>query len=474
MPKQIDWRHEPDLQRQQFQLKPLSRLLTGHAAIPGTLLVHLGKTIVAIDPTSGEMAWNVGGTKNLGRYFGQSPRRRPAPLRDRRRGERRLRDPARRPKAGKEPIFPEGARRDRSPRGEGGRGPLGLDKLWTDEEKPARKSKIREGDKETASEPEEVKLSFCGRPLARGSSRLLSAPGTSTTPSETYVVACGHRDRQGPLEASALATTEAYPAAGRQQPVDARPCRARSPPDARVRLGRARRPLEQRLHRRARPETGRFHWAQAYEREEFKQRATGGACRSEDAIALGRATELAPRLRRRVVVMPADRAEMSVYGVSRTGRSSRKHGRGAYAHVLGVARDTVIVRGENGSPGFQLAPRTGTGELECVWSEHPPHPGQGRPRRRGRPLGLRSRPRRRSSPSASPNGEKREALTWDSPKREAGDLVVGGGRFFSVSARYAHVYKEEPCGEDFSGAAAAAALLPDHARSTPRTCARTA
>jgi outer membrane protein assembly factor BamB len=448
VPKTLDWRHEVDVQRQQLSLPNVRRLLTGSAAVPGTLLVHVGRAILAFDPESGELAWSTGGTKSLASYFDGIEKSTALARFGIAVSGSAAYATLRAKTTGPESTYPVGRLLKIDLR-DGHEGEILWDsqRVAADDERPSGKKSKNDEKHEKADrgkearggddDDDEVHLSYVGRPLAAGG-RVLVGAWNAETPSETYVAALDAASGRLVFKVK-LASTEPFAAQDRNRWQAAQP-RALPCPALALAEGALVAVSGNGCAAALDPETGRVLWAHTYDRDEFRQAQAWRRTPREDAIAVGHVPNAPLAFGDRALVLPQDSSRMFIFRIT-DGKLLGKHGRNGYEHVLGVAKQTIVLEGDSEVAGFQLADK-GT-SLECVWSEtlH-----RSKALGRGAIVGKWAYVPLEDELVAfrASNGEKREVLTWESPKREAGDLVVGGGRFYTVSARYAHSFKEEP------------------------------
>jgi outer membrane protein assembly factor BamB len=454
-----DWRSEPEKKNPWGQpMAVVRRMLTGSAATEDYLLVHLGKSVFAYNAedfsdedgnviAGGSSAWNVGGGESgLKSYLhglessGALPRfgltvegkRAYATLRA-------------------APIDDAQTPRGRLVAIALGRGKIVWDTLTWDEadDEPVKKKK---GEKEAAASSEDkpdARLSYIGTPVF-GGDRIFCPAASATAPNETYVTAVDARTGKllwkRPLAVSG-------PINAQTNPWENQLPRAMPTPALALSKGALIAVSNNGCIAAFDGTDGRVLWARTYERDE-EQGGRGNPWRrtpEEIKTAIGRGYNPPLPMGDMVLALPSDSAKMNLVRVS-DGTLETTHGRTVYDYLLGVSRGRIILAGETGVAGYLVKYHVKGEKRACTIEAEWTGALNGKSKEVGRGV-LAGRwayvPTAKGivafkvTGDGGGNAKKKVCLEWGNVKQEMGDLVLGGGRFFSVGARYAHAYKEE-------------------------------
>ncbi len=456
--KAIDWRTQEQTTNQWGQqVVPVRRLLSGHIANEEMVLVHLGKTICAYymddddsyDPPveKGQLAYAFGGHRGIKEYLtdlvGSSCVPRFGMTIERSRVYATLKAP---PLEGDKP-FPRGRLVCFNVRS--GEGREGKKSYWDttqfeaqDEDQPVRRKKKK--DAENANdEKKELKLSYIGTPIF-GGERIYCPAANAQEPNETYVVAVAAKTGELVWKRP-LATSAAF--AVQNNPWEAVYPRMMPTPALSLVKGTLVVCSNNGTVQALDPIDGRVHWARTYEPDD--QTNVGGrrAWRNvpdESMKQLSRGYNPPLPVGDMVLVLPVDANYHSLFRLSDGAQLTKPRGRDKSDYVLGVLGGKIVLSGNEGVTFYEVR-RERKVSLE-------PHPGT---------IGTREALMGRGAIvndtvyipckqkicafriDDSNHVRKPKVLDWKDAKKEMGDLVIGGGRFFSVGARNLHIYKEE-------------------------------
>lgn len=470
--KELDWRAgEPTRVEQggdgQF-LAGIPRLTFGSAVTDDWILVHLGRQIHLFDTRQDGGSPVKVGKKNLGAFLG-SLRRAPIlaryglALEDRDEGTVCYATIRTGPILAQDPVplgalvkfvLPDPRHRDSS-----------VDLAWPTEKEPAEEEeggprRRKKKDQPAApAEGQEEQLSFVGTPLPAGD-RVFCGAYLAGQPNQTFVAAVDAATGTL-LWKRALATTDSFQTAVQQweAPVS-RPLPA---PVLSWALGTLVVLSNNGCLAAVEPEDGRIVWARSYERDgnERGSRTPWNHPPEEILEARGYGWNPVLPLGDVGVACPQDSPKAILVRLS-TGeglsvKPRKTEGQGTYRYLLGNWGGRLVLEGDGWLATYDLTEddKTGKIELSRAWesrldSRRTNESGRGYLAGHwalvpvARPatgtdvkLGLLAF----DVKSDDSKDVRTEILDWEKPANEAGDLVVGDGRFAVVSARYAHLYQ---------------------------------
>jgi hypothetical protein len=456
--KGIDWRTEETAPNQFGQQMPIMRrLLSGHLATDDMLLVHLGKVIEAYythdddsyEPAvkEGDEAWVFGKPGWVKGYLegliasSAIPRFGIAVL-----GSRVYATLAASPREDDdEPTtLPQG--RLVCLDIETGRGGGRNKAFWdtseattpaeAEDESPRKRHK-----KDQAPEEKKLKLSFIGTPLV-GGERIYCPAANAREPHETWVVALDRRDGRI-IWKRLLASSTPFPQ--QNNGWEASFPRAMPTPSLTLAEGALVALSNNGVLEAFDAVDGRILWARTYAREDDKagNRQPWRRDPSEIQKALSRGYNAPLPLGDAVLVLPTDSQHMTIARISDGVQLSQPKGREKIDHVLGIFRGRVVLEGKEGVSFYAIKRQRSvrldvdvTGTFTATDAK-----------RYGRGVicrdGVYVPTQRRLVCFRVKDGKGRTVMEWNKPKQELGDLVVGGGRIFSIGAANAHTYKED-------------------------------
>jgi hypothetical protein len=151
-----------------------------------------------------------------------------------------------------------------------------------------------------------------------------------------------------------------------------------------------------------------------------------------------------------VLTLPTDSNYMSLVRLSDGAQLTKPHARSSYDQVLGVSNGTIVLAG-NEERGGGVVTFYGITREKKVGLENLKSEVVGRDKLNGHGVLCHDAvyvPTERKIVSVRlGSGKHHTVLTWDDKdtdrKKQWGDLVVGGGHFFTVGARNAHTFKED-------------------------------
>ncbi|HZU97743.1 MAG TPA: PQQ-binding-like beta-propeller repeat protein [Planctomycetota bacterium] len=446
----IDWRMEQTTQNQWGQdIQTVRRLLFGHYATEDYLIVHCGKSIYAYDTDTGHLVW-VHGPRQIKSYLAELTNQgvlarygicvkgksvfatlRATPL------------------------------DEQTPRGklvrfylETGAGDDNEKAIWDttdddpkDQDLPPKKKK----EKEAAAAQEErrpVRLSYCGTPVHAGS-RIFCGAYDALSTNDTYIVALDPGDGKV-LWKRLLATGSPIT---QQNPWDASYPQILPAPSIALTKGSLVVLSNNGCVEALDPTDGRVLWAHSYEREEVKQNRWGQ--QPQDLLSvINRGYNPPLPLGDAVLALPTDSQKMTLLRLTdgTVQGGTRSHTRKGYDYILGVQGGKVVLAGKDVSmysvkrDGRKVTLETdgnnavfkdkeivGRGVLVNGWVYVPTQSSI---------KGVRVKDAKKKSivEYSDLDDEKKDK---DKKSKEMGDLVVGGGRFFSVGVKTAHIYGKE-------------------------------
>jgi hypothetical protein len=449
------------------------RLLSGHHATDELLLVHLGKSIFAYwtddDSESGikegQEAWVLGGERGITSYLrdvmGSSALARygicietKQDVRDRRRAhdplDEREKDPCgyatlKAPSIDESRLMPRGRLVCFSVRTGGtmeGKKPYwDTQQFEPDEsEQPVRRRKKKDEEKAAADERKTVHLSFIGTPVI-GGRRIFCPAADAFEPNETYVAAVDARSGQL-LWKRSLATSSPFNA--QTNPWEAAYPRLMPTPSIALANGAVVALSNNGAIAALDPVDGRVLWARTYDRDEDSSgnRQPWRQNPNDVTAALSRGYNPPLPLGDMVLALPTDSKFMTLVRLTDGAQLTKPHARGKYDYVLGVAQGAIVLAGGEGV-GFYGVTRDEKHKRFSIASEKVVTLGE-RDKLRGRGVLCKDAVylpcTKRVLAVRLRDGKRPSAMQWREPKKEMGDLVVGGGRIFSVGARNAHTY----------------------------------
>lgn len=454
--KTIDWRTQEQVTNQWGQVVvPVRRLLSGSFATDEMVMVHLGKSISAYymdddesyDPPveKGQLAYAFGGHRGIKEYLtdvvGSSVVARYGIAVEKHRVYATLKAP---PLEVDKPM----------PRGRlvcfnarTGEGRDGKKCYWDttqsessdDEDQPVRKKKK---DAENANEEKkELRLSYIGTPIY-GGERIYCPAANAQEPNETWVVAVDAKDGRL-LWKRILGTSAAF--AVQNNPWEAVYPRIMPTPSLGLMKGALVACSNNGTVQALDPIDGRVLWARTYDRDDETAGAAGRRWRAQpdqtqDQLRRGYNPPLP--VGDMVMVLPVDANYSSLFRLSDGVQLTKPRSREKSDYVLGVLGGKIVLAGLEGVTFYDVR-RDRKVTLE-------PMPGLlGKEALVGRgaivhdSVYIPCKQKVFAFRVADTNVKRRTVMEWKDAKKEMGDLVVGGGRFFSVGARNLHIYKEE-------------------------------